>query len=59
VTSLKANLKKKEARFLTKQILRDEIEGKKNKTKQIAIKRIKNKFNLKKQMKLNVKGKFK
>jgi len=57
VTSLKANLEKKKARFLTKQILRDEIEGKK--TKQIAIKRIKNKFNLKKQMKLNVKGKFK
>jgi hypothetical protein len=32
VTSLKANLEKKKARFLTKKILRDEIEGKKNKT---------------------------
>jgi len=30
VTSLKVKLKNKEARFLTKQILRDEIEGKKS-----------------------------
>jgi hypothetical protein len=53
VTPLKANLKKKEARFLTKQILRDEIEGNKSikkkqcKTKQIIIKRIRTKFNIK------------
>jgi hypothetical protein len=48
VTSLKTNLKKnKEARFLIKQTLRDEIE-KKNQCKNIAIKRIRTKFDIKK-----------
>jgi hypothetical protein len=51
VTTLKAKLKIKKARFLTKQILRGEIEKKsqykKYKTKKIAIKRIGTKFNIK------------
>jgi hypothetical protein len=48
VTPLKAKLKNKKARFLTKQILKDEIEKKINtKKKQIAIKRIRTKFNIK------------
>jgi DNA-binding transcriptional regulator YiaG len=52
MTLLKANIKNKEVRFLTKQILRDEIKKKINKkkqckTKQIAIKEIRTKFNIK------------
>ena len=52
MTLLKANIKNKEVRFLTKQILRDEINKKINKkkqckTKQIAIKEIRTKFNIK------------
>jgi hypothetical protein len=53
VTPLKLNLKSKEARFLTKQISRNENEDKKinKKTmqnkKEIAIKRIMTKFNTK------------
>jgi len=47
VIPLKTNLKNKETRFLPKQILKDEIKKKNQyKTKQIAIKKIRIKFNI-------------
>jgi hypothetical protein len=46
MTLLKANIKNKKIRFLTKQILRDEIKKKINKKKQCKTKQILNKLGL-------------